>query len=67
MGKSCVRFKTADDRALNAIAESIASMPMEEYVAVYEKSRLQTKTGRRKAAKKAATTTSPAMKTARKK
>ena len=52
MGKSCVRFKRADDLALNAIAESIASVPMEDYIALYEKSRLLTKAGQKKAARK---------------
>ena len=39
MGKSCVRFKSADDLAFDAIAETIASMPVDDYIALYEKSR----------------------------
>ena len=53
-GKSCIRFKTLDDLALDAIAESIASMPVDEYVALYERSRLQTKAGAKKATVKKA-------------
>ena len=31
-GKSCVRFKTADDLPLDVIGEAIASLPLAEYV-----------------------------------
>ncbi len=51
MGKSCVRFKAANDLALDAIGESIASMSPEAYIALYEKSRLLTKAGAKKATK----------------
>jgi hypothetical protein len=51
MGKGCVRFKSADDLELKAIGDSIASMPVDDYIAMYEKSRLQTKDGQRRAAK----------------
>lgn len=54
MGKSCVRFKTVDDLALDAVAEAIAAVPVDAYVEIYEKSRLQTKAGQRKAAAKKA-------------
>ncbi len=53
MGKSCVRFRTAGDLALDAVGDAIASLGVDEYVAIYEKSRLQTKAGQKKAAKKA--------------
>ena len=53
MGKGCVRFKSVDDLELSAIGDTIASMPVDEYIATYEKSRLQTKDGQRRAAKKA--------------
>jgi hypothetical protein len=33
MGKSCIRFKTADDLALDAVAEVVASVPADEFVA----------------------------------
>ena len=39
MGKSCVRFKSPDDLALDAIATAIASMPVDAYIAMYEQSR----------------------------
>ena len=34
MGKSCVRFKAADDLALDAITDVIASTPPERWIAV---------------------------------
>lgn len=51
MGKSCVRFKTLDDLPLDVIGETIAGLPVDDYIALYEKSRLQTKEGQRRAAK----------------
>ena len=56
MGKSCVRFKSADDLALDAIADSIASMPVDAYIAMYEKSRPAStrKTSAKRPASKAA-------------
>lgn len=39
MGKSCLRFKRLDDLALDAVAESIASTPPEQFIAEYEKAR----------------------------
>jgi len=39
MGKSCIRFQTADDLALDAIGDSIASLPVDQYVAFYEATR----------------------------
>jgi uncharacterized protein YdhG (YjbR/CyaY superfamily) len=54
MGKSCVRFKNIDDLALDAIAESIASIAPDDYIALYERSRLMTKAGAKKAAAKSA-------------
>lgn len=39
MGKSCLRFKTIDDLPMAAIGEMVASMPVEDYIAVYEASR----------------------------
>jgi len=39
MGKSCLRFKTLDDLPMTAIGELIASMSVEDYIAVYEASR----------------------------
>jgi uncharacterized protein YdhG (YjbR/CyaY superfamily) len=39
MGKSCIRFKKAEDLALDAIAEEIASTAPDEYIRVYEEAR----------------------------
>ncbi|MEP6733605.1 MAG: hypothetical protein ABJE10_23365 [bacterium] len=47
MGKSCVHFKTLDDLPLDVIGGAIASVPMNDYIALYEWSRLQTKAGQR--------------------
>ncbi len=52
MGKSCVRFKTVDDLPLTVVGQAIAAVPVDAYIALYEKSRLKTKAGQRKAAKK---------------
>ena len=38
-GKSCVRFKSPDDLALDAIAETIATLPVDDFIALYERSR----------------------------
>ena len=37
MGKSCIRFKKADDLALDVLSEEIASTTPEEFIAYYEK------------------------------
>jgi hypothetical protein len=34
MGKACIRFRSADDLALDTIGEIVASTPLEKYVAV---------------------------------
>jgi hypothetical protein len=39
MGKSCVRFKSLDDLLVPAIAEAVASLPVDEYLRLYEKNR----------------------------
>lgn len=39
MGKSCLRFRKADDLPLEAIGELIASVPVADYIAAYEASR----------------------------
>jgi len=36
MGKSCIRFKKAEDLALDVIAEAIKRVPAKDYIAVYE-------------------------------
>jgi hypothetical protein len=39
MGKSCIRFQTADDLALDAIGDAIASLPVEKYISFFEANR----------------------------
>lgn len=39
MGKSCLRFRKLDDLPLDVIAQTIARVPMEEYIATYERVR----------------------------
>ena len=39
MGKSCIRFKKADQLAEDVLADAIRSVPVEDFVAEYEKSR----------------------------
>lgn len=34
MGKACIRFRTADDLALDTVAEVVASTPLERFVAL---------------------------------
>ena len=39
MGKSCVRFKTAEDLPLDVIGKTIAATSVKEFVGRYEKAR----------------------------
>lgn len=39
MGKSCVRFRTRDDLVDEAIRAAVASLPVDEYIRIYEASR----------------------------
>ena len=39
MGKSCIRFKRADELALNAIRDEIASASPRQFIRVYEEAR----------------------------
>lgn len=39
MGKSCIRFQSADDLPLDVIGELIASMPVDTWIAIFESSR----------------------------
>jgi hypothetical protein len=39
MGKSCIRFKRADQLAEEALAEAISSVPVETFIEEYEASR----------------------------
>jgi hypothetical protein len=46
MGKSCVRFKTLDDLPLDVIGETIAKVPIETWIKVYQQSRTKTAASR---------------------
>lgn len=39
MGKSCVRFKVADDLPLDVVGEAVARTPVQEYIERYEAAR----------------------------
>lgn len=39
MGKSCVRFQSADDLALDVVAEAVAKTPVKAFIARYEAAR----------------------------
>jgi hypothetical protein len=39
MGKSCIRFKAADDLALDTIAAVVSAVPVDRYVAVAQAAR----------------------------
>ena len=39
MGKSCIRFKRADELALEAICEEVASVSPDEFIRIYEEAR----------------------------
>ena len=45
VGKSCVRFKTIDDLPLDVVAETIAAVPVDQYIGIYEEGRRQFKGG----------------------
>jgi hypothetical protein len=44
MGKSCVRFRTADDLALGVVGEVVAALPPEAFVAEHEAARRAART-----------------------
>ena len=58
IGKSCVRFKSPDDLALDTLAETIAGLSVEAFIELYERSRTS--------AQKARAARKPAVKTASK-
>lgn len=39
MGKSCVRFKKAEDLPLDVIGQAVARVPVDDYIAAYEAAR----------------------------
>ena len=53
MGKSCVRFRHADDLPLDLIGEAIARTSVNDYILSYEKSRPAKTAGARKPLRKA--------------
>ena len=54
MGGCCVHFKTPDDLPLEGIGKLIASISSEKWIEMYEQSRLMTKAGKARMAKKVA-------------
>jgi len=54
MGKACIRFKRAEDLALDVLAEAIRRVPVEAYVRHIEAAVAERKNGARKQAKPAA-------------
>jgi len=47
IGKSCVRFTSVDQVPLDLIGEAIASVPLDEFIAMYEASRSPQRSTRR--------------------
>jgi len=54
MGKCCVNFKSPDDLPLEAIGKLISAISSEQWIEMYEQSRLMTKTGQVRKAKQGA-------------
>lgn len=50
MGKSCVRFKSADELPLDLIGDVIAATSVDEFIAQYQRARANTAAGRKEAA-----------------
>jgi hypothetical protein len=65
MGKSCIRFKKIEDLPLDLIGKAIARVPVDAFLAEYEKL-IPRKPAKKKAAKKIATKKKTAKKKARK-
>src|SRR5690348_7520654 len=51
MGKCCVHFQSPDDLPLKEIGKLIAAISSEQWIEMYEQTRLKTKSGQAKAAK----------------
>lgn len=62
MGKSCLRFRSADDLPLDALGKLIASTPPEAMIALYEASRKKTAQKKTTAPKKTPAKKTPAKK-----
>ncbi len=54
MGKCCVHFEAPDDLPLEAIGKLISAISSEEWIGMYEQSRLMTKAGQARRAKQGA-------------
>ena len=54
MGKCCVHFESPDDLPLEAIGKLISAISSEQWIELYEQSRLKTKAGKAQVAKKGA-------------
>lgn len=63
MGKSCIRFREADDLALDVIGRAVAAIPPAAFIAQYEKARAQARPGRKTAGRKTAARKTAARKT----
>jgi len=53
MGKCCVHFKSPDDLPLEAIGKLISAISSEQWIEIYEQSRLMTKAGQAQAKQRA--------------
>jgi hypothetical protein len=47
MGKSCVRFKSLDALPLDVVGDAVSKVSVDDYIAIYEKSRASMKTGKK--------------------
>jgi uncharacterized protein YdhG (YjbR/CyaY superfamily) len=56
MGKSCIRFRAADDLPLDVIGKAVAAIPPDAFIDQYEKARGRASAGRKKTAARKATT-----------
>ena len=54
MGKCCVHFESPDDLPLESIGKLISAISSEEWIGMYEQSRLMTKAGQARMAKRGA-------------
>jgi hypothetical protein len=54
MGKCCVHFESPDDLPLEAIGKLISTISSDEWIEMYEQSRLKTKAGQAQKAKQGA-------------
>jgi len=62
MGKCCVHFQSPDDLPLQAIGQLISAISSEQWIEMYEQSRLKTKAGQARMAKQGAPSSKAAAK-----